>query len=145
MANYNTMFSFAIPDLTDAETAWCRRAATWLDADEREQMPELTAVPNDPDGYPSVRAEVDGDGFWIHADESGSPDEASRLVQAFLTTFRPDDVVSFEWSDTCSRPILDAFGGGAMIVTATDVEAMHTSGWLGERLAARNAAAAEPS
>lgn len=147
MANYNTIFSFAIGGLTDAETAWCRRAAAWLDADpaEREPMPELVDVPDEPDGYPSFRAEVDNDGFWIHADESGSPDEVARLVQAFLTAFRPDDVVSFEWSDTCSRPILDAFGGGAMIVTATDLEAMHTSGWIDDRLAARNAARAEPS
>ena len=148
MANYITVFSFAIPNLTDAEAAWGHRAAAWLDADpdQREAMPELAEMLDDPDGYPSFRAEVDDDGLWIHSDESGSPGEAARLVQAFLAAFRLDDTVAFEWADTCSRPILDAFGGGAMLVTATDIESTHTGAWIAERLAARAAAApAEPA
>ncbi len=141
MANYYTIFSFAVSTLTDVEAAWGRRAAAWLDADpdERDDMPELADVLDDPEGYSSFRAEVDDDGLWIHSDESGSPHEAARLVQAFLATFRPDDAVGFEWSDACSRPILDAFGGGAMLVTATDIESTHTSDWVTERLAARSA------
>lgn len=33
----------------------------------------------------------------------------------------------FEWADGCSRPLLDAYHGGAALVTPTDCRAMHTS------------------
>lgn len=48
-------------------------------------------------------------------------------------TVRLNETVGFEWADTCSKPRLDAFGGGAMFVTATEIRGMHTSRWLAEQ------------
>lgn len=143
MADYYTEFSFAIPDLTDDETTWLKAAAIWLDAaintedDEHvPPMPELEGVLEDRECGTSFAMEVDDDGLWIHSDESGDVDEVARFCQAFLRKFRPDEHVAFEWANTCSKPRLDAFGGGAMIVTAEAIESMSTGEWVGKMPAA---------
>ena len=43
------------------------------------------------------------------------------LVRKFLKQFRPDDCWSLTWSETCSKPRVGQFGGGAVFVTASDV------------------------
>ena len=57
------------------------------------------------------------------------------LVQRFLEKFRPNDYWSIEWSNTCSKPRVDAFSGGAAIITAKEVRSLHISEWLSDRIA----------
>lgn len=158
MADYWTSFSFAITLNTTDERDWCTRAIAVLDGDDpgtcvltdeniateddctthehEPPMPELAVVFTEPDWpHVSFAAEVeDDDGLWIHSDESGDVDEAARFVQVFLQKFRPDESVGFEYANTCSKPRLDAFGGGAALITAESIEFMHSGGWLSKRM-----------
>lgn len=74
----------------------------------------------------------DEDGKEVTEDEVF--DELHRLCQA-----HPDRCkwFSLELSFACSRPRPDGFGGAAVFITKDGWEILSTSGWIGERLAAR--------
>lgn len=172
MADYFTRFSFAIPALTDDETAWLTRALAYLDetasteganvvppgppagtciltAENIATGGDCTTHDHDggdefygllPDDYEmtlgfDARLEQDRS-LWIYdGGESGEPSAPVPLVSMFLELFRPDGHIEFEWANTCSKPCLDAFSGGACIVTATGAQFHHTGGWLADRIA----------
>ena len=54
------------------------------------------------------------------------------FLQHLLQKFDPQGCVTFEWSHDCSRPRLDAYGGGAAIVTARKIKTLSTGQWLAE-------------
>jgi hypothetical protein len=68
-------------------------------------------------------------GIWIHSD-AGGIDAACAFIQHLLQRFDPESRVTFEWSHDCSKPRVDAFGGGAAIITAKEIKTMSTSQWL---------------
>lgn len=68
--------------------------------------------------------------LWSYCSDNGNLDVLFAIVQGFLSKFRPDDTFSVEWSYTCSKPRLDAYGGGAALVTATDIHTINTGEWL---------------
>jgi hypothetical protein len=47
-----------------------------------------------------------------------------------LEKFNPDGCVTFEWSHDCTKPRIDAYGGGAAIITARKIKTMSTSEWI---------------
>ena len=164
MSNNYLQFSFAIPNLTDAETAWIREYLAHVKqfaeyerddaldgpADDEPIMtdadkvdPFLMAVQNN--GSFGFSWAIDEDGLWIYAEESGDPDIAATLMQQFLKAHRPTSYVGFEWAATCSKMRLNEFGGGGVMVTATDCEYLATGLWLtqqGNLLRARGLTAA---
>jgi hypothetical protein len=108
MADYYTEFSFMIPA---------------SDEEERKFLVAWTEEPDEPDEdwdeyYHSGVCVVDeGDAVWVHADAGyGSPENAAALVAEWQTKFNKDDFVSFEYSFGCSKPRLDAFGGGGVLI-----------------------------
>lgn len=146
MADYYTEFSFAINDLTEPEKAWAEQVKAFFaehdyEGDPESLPPELGLLYTEDDFGMGFTMEVeDDDSLWIYSDESGDVDSASRFVQSFLRKFRPDDCEGFEWAGTCSKPRLDAFCGGAVFITATEIDATYSGKWLGERTAAHMAA-----
>jgi len=38
--------------------------------------------------------------------------------------------VALEWSHDCSKPRVDAFGGGAALITARKIKTINTGEWL---------------
>jgi 3-deoxy-D-manno-octulosonic-acid transferase len=66
---------------------------------------------------------------WLHADEFGDVVHVAELVHEFLKKFRPKDVFSLTYSETCSKPRLGEFSGGAIVVTAYDIKYMNASTW----------------
>lgn len=89
------------------------------------------------DDYLGYNVEVDSDELWIYAEEGGTPEYVVPLAQAYLEKFDPDGSLGFCWADTCSKPRLDEFGGGAVFITATDAKWINTYQWLGEQERAR--------
>ena len=75
-------------------------------AEERDGLPGIQVTHNT--GAGSV---------WVCAEECGDVEYTASLVQALLRRFELDLVVGFEWANTCSRPRLDGFGGGAVAVS----------------------------
>lgn len=138
MPNYYTQFSFAITDLTDEEEAWfLALAAVDPDDDDPDEPVGLAKYADEISVYPGfsaeVQAEADGKILWVYAEESGTPEDAAAFVQDFLAAHRPDQRVGFEWANTCHRPVIDAFGGGACLVTADGATWMASGRWLAEQ------------
>ena len=131
MANNYLQFSFLIRDLTFDETAWVRPL---LDAEE-ESDDGLSQFADNGFDYFCANVELDPDGLWIYAaDDSGSPEDAANFVQAFLAKHRPDARVGFTWASTCSKPRVDEFDGGGVVVSAGGQEWMSASSWVNETL-----------
>jgi hypothetical protein len=71
--------------------------------------------------------------IWVHGDDV-DPEWVAGVVRVAIRRFEPGLRWGFEWSNDCSRPRLDAYGGGAVVVTADAVEWTNTGEWLSRRL-----------
>ena len=67
--------------------------------------------------------------LWLHS-SNGGIDAACAFISHLLEKFDPTGRVTFEWSNDCSKPRTDAYGGGAAIITATEIKTMSTCEWL---------------
>jgi hypothetical protein len=73
--------------------------------------------------------ERDDDGVWLNS-QYGGIDAVCAFIQHLLQKFNPAGIVTFEWAHDCTKPRIDAFGGGAAIVTATKIKTMNTADWI---------------
>ena len=144
MANNYQQYSFAITNLTPEEQEWVKTLNEINDYDDDGFASDSLydgepwysyAVLESPGGrYVGGKwQESDTKDLWIYYDESGNVQGVAEYVQEFLAKFRPDEAIGFEWADWCSKPRLDEFGGGAVFITATDVQYMSTGEWLHEK------------
>lgn len=142
MPNYNTQFSFAFLLPNEEAVSYALKLVTIADTLRSQSGNDPTAgEPHFPEelidcvddwsfeatNYDSANA------IWIHSD-SGGEDAACHFVQHLLDKFGVTEAITFEWANTCTKPCLDAFGGGAVVITATDIKSMTTSQWLYEQL-----------
>lgn len=103
-------------------------------------------------GY--VDDEVRGGGFavsieeagygrlWIRDDGAGDPEQVIGFVRRCAAAFGLTGRWVFQWANSCSRPRLYAFGGGAHVLdlaTGETVAWIYTDGWLSDRLAGGDA------
>jgi hypothetical protein len=77
----------------------------------------------------------DGWGIWLHS-QFGGIEAVCAFIQVLIQRFDPDGCVTFEWSNDCSKPRVDAYGGGAAIVTAQEIKTMTTWDWLQKHMPA---------
>lgn len=129
MADYFTHFSAVLEGLTKQEASWVdqeyRKRITAGDLDESMGDFDLELEDDDKGGR---RA-------WIHSpDGCENIDHVADFIQQFLKEFRPKEAWSMEWSNDCSKPRLDAFGGGALVVTAKKIHWMSTSDWVSKTM-----------
>ena len=68
-------------------------------------------------------------GLWVYAEDAVNIEHIVLLVRAFLKKFRPKTCWTLEYAETCSKPRIGAFGGGAVIVTATNAQWLSTGMW----------------
>lgn len=142
MANNYTQFSFAVALDSDEEREWAIRAIDFLENIEELLTTEgedgvildthefYSILPDDYEYGLATSFAVDEDGLWIHSDDNGNPSDPIPLVMTYLRKFHPDRVVSFTWANTCDRPRLDEFGGGAVCISAFDEEWESMFDWL---------------
>jgi hypothetical protein len=74
-----------------------------------------------------------GRGLWLHSSDGGI-DAVCAFIQHLLGRFAPKRHVTLEWSNDCSKPRVDAFGGGAAIITARKIKSISTGEWLHQRV-----------
>jgi len=68
-------------------------------------------------GFDLESSHEDGEGvLWIYSDEYGEPEHVVRFVQRCATAFDLTGPWGFTWSTSCSKPRIDAFGGGAHVL-----------------------------
>jgi len=135
MANYFTNFSLVLPLRSEAEQAYAIELARYarqaqMGDDRPADFPaDLTEAvedwffETDPENSPGKW------GLWLHTD-SGGVDAVCAFVQHLLQKFDPEGSVKFEWSHDCGQPRVDAYGGGAAVITARKVLTITTSDWL---------------
>ena len=140
MADYFTNFSFmfTLPDaeaqayaLELARQGFRRNLGDELSQDFPKDLANITedwcfeTDEDTNDGKPAL---------WLHS-SSGGIDAVCAFVQHLLKKFNLQERVTFEWSNDCSAPRLDAYGGGAAIITAKKIKTMSTWEWLQQNIA----------
>ena len=152
MANNYLQFSMTVPLKTETEQAWCRASLAALDK-------FLSGAGNDVQQFDTdiasmviegLRKEWSHQGFewsisptidnaehvaelWLHADESGDPEQVAAFLRAFLKKFDPNGSLWFSWANTCSKMRVNEFGGGAAVVTADRVTVLDAQNWASRR------------
>lgn len=129
MADYFTELSFIV-DCGSVEAADLLIQYLTLDEDSDPQLISDAWVDKD---SPSCEVTAVHDNrpevVWIH---STNPD-LGNLVSALNAWCKRTQyalVISFEWSGTCSKPRLDAFGGGAVVCYKGNAKWMNTATWV---------------
>lgn len=80
-----------------------------------EQVKE--ELENGEDEFVGFEVSFEEKGLWIHDNgESFSPGHVEALVQVLLDDLQIDTPFVFSWANTCSKPRVDEFGGGACLV-----------------------------
>ena len=62
-------------------------------------------------------------------------DAVCAFIQYLLERFNPDGPVCVEWSNDCSKPRTDAYGGGAALITSEEIRIITTREWLDQQIA----------
>ena len=76
--------------------------------------------------------------LWIYSDEYGEPEHVIRFVLRCAEMLNLSGLWGFTWSLSCSKPRLDAFGGGAQLVDLgkrESIDSIDCTHWLESRLA----------
>lgn len=131
MADYFTHFSC----LLDVGTP--QNAARALDL--YNALSEAGAAEEPPsEGFlVSIQPEHGGSQLWLRDDVSGDPERLIQFVKLCAAEFGLKGRWGFQYANTCSRPRLNAFGGGAHILdlgTGATVGWIDTDGWLATAL-----------
>jgi hypothetical protein len=134
MADYFTNFSFIISLPNQEAQAYALDLA--IEGSSGFQGAEL------PEDFPTELENVTEDwcfeveadtsegkpALWLHS-SNGGIDAVCAFIQHLLQKFDPQGRVTFEWSNDCSKPRVDAYGGGAALITAKKIESMTTCEW----------------
>lgn len=126
MSDYFTHFSCML-DLGSAENA----------ARAMELFNAHTDDDSDEEGFNrfelSIISEDGACHLWIRDDGYGDPEHVIRFIKLCATEFNLSGLWGFQYSNTCTRPRVNAFGGGAHVLdlaTGETVDWISTDGWL---------------
>lgn len=135
MADYFTKFSLVIELANETQQSYALNLAN-----EASSAKEGNPLP---DNFPAslvdvvevwdFETEAEGNSaLWLHS-RDGGVFVACLFIQHLLQKFDPQGKAAFEWSHDCSKPRLDAYGGGAAVITAQKIKTMHTADWVKEQ------------
>jgi hypothetical protein len=131
MANYFCQFSCLL-DVGSSESA------DHADAIRGELAAELDRHEGAALGFEMEIDHETGPGaLWIYSDEYGEPEHVTRFVLRCAEAFDLKGAWGFCWSLTCSKPRIDAFGGGGLVLDLTTREAVASvdcTDWLAHRM-----------
>ena len=144
--DYYTQCCQTIDNITEDEKQWIdqelNRVEYQFENIENEKhrkelvdkwMADRGLIDEDADTWPSFQWDFESDCLVISAEEHFNTDHIIAFVQHFFQLFRPKEVFMLEWANTASRTVVDAFGGGVMVVTAKNWEC-ETTNLIGSRL-----------
>lgn len=160
MADYFTQFSEGLTNITPEEEAWLNHALRCFTEESEEILTDgeldvtqveaiLKAEPwyyDNGGGLPALGFDADfdtdepdkgGRTLRLYAEENGVPWCAAALVQALFKKFRPNAVWALRWADSCNRMRTGAFSGGALVVSADNIQMCSSDGWIERQMAYR--------
>jgi hypothetical protein len=85
----------------------------------------------------SIQPEQGGTELWMRDDVTGDPERVIEFVKRCATEFGLKGRWGFQYANTCSKPRLDGFGGGAHaldLTTGDTIAWIDTDGWLAQVL-----------
>ena len=123
MADNYQQYSFMIDKLTPTEVTWLE---TKFNESNKDPDAEYT-------GEMQIEKRTNGADLWLHEEEGADLECLAEFLQAFLKENRPDSHIDFEWANTCSKPRLNEFGGGALFITADRISGMSTYSFCEEK------------
>ena len=139
MANNYRLFSAALV-IGDAEKPWCEAKLAELRSmsnahpgDEIDHEIEVDQYDSCADFNFEFEVNNSEPRIWFYSEESGNTNHVAEFVQMYLAHFHPDKCWYMSWADTCSKPRLDEFSGGAVFVTATKIKWMEAQRWASEQ------------
>lgn len=118
MSDYFTHFSCEF-DVGSAGNA-ARAIALYRDAPEDEDGSDLS------EGFDLALTEEGSSKLWIHDGYGGDLEKVIAFVLLCAAQFDLHGLWGFEYANSCSKPRLDAFGGGAHVL---DLGTRKTLGW----------------
>ena len=120
MADYFTHFSCLLDVGTfDKATRALVLFQSLREADQDADDPDVT-------GFDLVRQDAPESALWIYDDDHGDVEAVIRFVLRLAEELDLTGLWGFQYALTCSRPRLDAFGGGAHVI---DLGARKSIGW----------------
>lgn len=137
MADYTTHFSTILdvrtPENVDRALALYADLAREIEEDDGTNLNFVLDF--QPDGPGSAEKTT----LWIYGGDYGDPRHVITFVQRCAEAFALDGRWGFVWSHDCSKPRLDGFGGGAVVIDLAtgQSETIDVSNWLYDRLAGR--------
>ena len=140
MADYFTNFSVVLKLANETEQAYALDLAHKASLAQQGQVLPADFPKELVDMIEDWQFETDADnsgtthGSWLHS-MNGGVDAVCAFIQHLLQKFDQKGYVTFEWSHDCSKPRVDAYGGGAAFITAKEIKTMSTATWLNEQVA----------
>ena len=131
MADYFTHFSC----LLDVGTP--ENAARALDLYNRLSEDGASEEPPSEGLLLSIQPEHGGSQLWMRDDVTGDPERLIHFVKHCAAEFGLKGRWGFQYANTCSKPRLDGFGGGAHVLdltTGETVDWIYTDGWLDQTI-----------
>ncbi len=131
MADYFTHFSC----LLDVGTP--ENAARALDLYNRLSEESASEEPPSEGFLLSIQPEHGGSQLWMRDDVTGDPERLIQFVKRCAAEFGLTGRWGFQYANTCSKPRLDGFGGGAHVLdlaTGETVDWIYTDGWLDQTI-----------
>lgn len=143
MADYYTHFSTLVAATTVPQQYWWTFACKTLDEYSGQEIgtelenlhPDvqiiLKAALLDDTVHWGVQCRIDTSAgtVWL-SDEDGAPnlDAVAGLIQLYYRTLEMSNSIhTFCWAETCSKPRIDAFGGGVVAITANEIKWLNVS------------------
>ncbi len=85
----------------------------------------------------SIDSAHEGSHLWMRDDRTGDPQRVIDFVLRCAIEFKLTGRWRFQWANTCSRPRVNAFGGGAHVLDlgrGDTVAWIATHGWLDDTI-----------
>ena len=127
MADYFTHFSCLLNVGTPENAARALELYNSLSAEGAAEDPPSEAF------LLSIEPQYGGKELWMRDDVTGDPERLIQFVKRCAAEFRLTGRWGFQYANTCSRPRLDGFGGGAHVIDLATGETLawiYTDGWL---------------
>ncbi|TZG35977.1 hypothetical protein [Agrobacterium sp. B1(2019)] len=131
MADYFTHFSCLLDVGTPDNASRALDLYNQLSAEGASEEPRS-------DGFLlSIQPEHGGTKLWMRDDVTGDPERLIQFVKRCAAEFGLTGRWGFQYATTCSKPLVNGFGGGAHVLDLATGETFawtYTDGWLAEVL-----------
>lgn len=90
---------------------------------------------SNPEGFIDIPDyKVIKDGVWIYTEACGNIEAAVFLIQRLQVHYGDSRPFVLTWAGWCSKPAIDSFTGGAVVITKEDSEWMEASDWASQKI-----------